>query len=504
MHIPSSAETSPMRLARALELRSISPASLAVVAIAAGVGLRLLPISSPFPWFDGGLFAQVIDQLRSGPLLPTTVEFNGASIPFVYPPLAFEVATLVARVTGADTLDLLRWLPSVGAVVVLFAFWLATASLFDARVATFGAAIYGLMPSAFDPLVAGGGVTRGLGLALALIAWAGIGRFNCEQRGRWLVATGVAGGLAALTHPMAAVLVATGTAFLVRPAGGGAWRWLRSVAVVGAIAALVILPWLLLVASRGELPALVLGGGQRYQPMTAIVLFLVKLTQPGNLAEAIGSIALFVVLAQRRWSLVAVTAACLLGPGWFYPTIGLAVAAGALLVQIDMSLKQPPSVIARLTLVVVLTLAVFVSTLSALVNPADRLSEPAAMRWVAGHAPVGQQFIVMSSVVWGSNIAAEWFPYVASRESLLTLQGKEWLGPALLERLQSQYDQMRGCVADADPECVHRLAASLDAPEAWLFVAPDAANLRLALLTNSNYRLVFVAGDGAVFAPAPA
>jgi 4-amino-4-deoxy-L-arabinose transferase-like glycosyltransferase len=70
---------------------------------------------------------------------------------------------------------------------------------------------------AVDPpvLFVGGGVARAPGMLLALVAtWLGL-RMIRQGRARNVIATGVAAGLAAMTHPEAAVFVAIGIGALV-------------------------------------------------------------------------------------------------------------------------------------------------------------------------------------------------------------------------------------------------------------------------------------------------
>lgn len=486
---------------RVLEMRSLSVGLLATLAIAWGIGLRAMPIVWSFPGFDGGFFAAVIDQLGSRSLFPTQIAFNGSQIPFVYPPLAFDVAAIVQRITGAAALDLLRWIPALGAVAVLAAFWLATNQLYGQRIAMLATAIYALMPSAFDRLIAGGGLTRSLGLCFGLLCLASVGRYNHTRRRRWLFVAGALAGLTALSHPIAALLAAVGALFLLRPVAS--WRdWASAVGVIGLTAFAVALPWLLILADRGQIATLLVGGGQRYQPFIAALTFLVNLVTPNNLPEAIGVIGLFVMIMQHRWSILALVVACVVGPSWFFPTIGLAVCGGAMLADLAKLPRADSTVLARVSLVVVLTLGTLVSALSGLVYDTGRLTSQAAMHWVASHAPPRQPFVVASSAVWGANTSAEWFPYLAQRPSLLTLQGKEWLGPDAFDELKSQYEEMRGCVSAASEECLRDLVAELGEPQAWLLVSRDAYGLRLALTRSSNaYRLVYASDGADVYAP---
>jgi hypothetical protein len=51
-----------------------------------------------------------------------------------------------------------------------------------------------------------------------------------------------------------------------------------------------------------------------------------------------------------------------------------------------------------------------------------------AMTWVKENTPSESQFLVLDFPYgWFSDMPAEWFPALAERKSLLTVQGQEWL-----------------------------------------------------------------------------
>ena len=177
-----------------------------VVILALGLLVRILPVlSAAAAVGDGGLFHSMIDDLRSAHLaIPPTTSYNALEIPFVYPPLALLAAAAFGEASGASTLDLLRWMPLAISMLGLGAFaWLSWRLLppVAALAATF---VYALMPHAYDWVIAGGGVTRGLGLLFAMLAMA-ISADRTHASIRVPVASGVLLGLAALSHPQAAV-----------------------------------------------------------------------------------------------------------------------------------------------------------------------------------------------------------------------------------------------------------------------------------------------------------
>src|SRR5258707_746457 len=65
-----------------------------------------------FPLNDGGMFAQIIDDIRAAHfVLPTHTTYNFLDIPLSYPPLAFYFGALCTLLTRQDTVTVLTWLP---------------------------------------------------------------------------------------------------------------------------------------------------------------------------------------------------------------------------------------------------------------------------------------------------------------------------------------------------------------------------------------------------------
>ena len=59
--------------------------------VLAGLVVRAIPVAlADFPVNDGGLFVAMVQAIQvAGWGLPLTVDWNGAELPFAYPPLGF-------------------------------------------------------------------------------------------------------------------------------------------------------------------------------------------------------------------------------------------------------------------------------------------------------------------------------------------------------------------------------------------------------------------------------
>jgi hypothetical protein len=81
--------------------------------------------------------------------------------------------------------------------------------------------------------------------------------------------------------------------------------------------------------------------------------------------------------------------------------------------------------------------------------------ERMAMSWVAKATPPEGKFLVVPDSSWETAKTTEWFPYLARRVSLATVQGTEWLkGDAFTAKVDAFHLAM---------ECGYRTAACLDA-----------------------------------------
>ena len=167
-------------------------------------------------------------------------------------------------------MDLLRWLPLVVSMLCLGAFaWLAWRLLppVAALAATF---MYALMPHAYDWVIAGGGITRGVGLLFALLAMA-VAADRERASSLMSVASGLLLGLAALSHPQAAVFGVIGCLIVSYQAPVGTWALRAGIAAASAV--VLVLPWLLAMVATHGADAL-LAAGHRLEPMTGLIRML--------------------------------------------------------------------------------------------------------------------------------------------------------------------------------------------------------------------------------------
>jgi hypothetical protein len=77
-----------------------------------------------------------------------------------------------------------------------------------------------------------------------------------------------------------------------------------------------------------------------------------------------------------------------------------------------------------------------------------RPGEREAMAWIAANTAADERFLVLSNTwSWEQDMAAEWFPVLAQRQSVLTPQGAEWLPDQLYARKVCLFQRARDLAA---------------------------------------------------------
>jgi hypothetical protein len=397
--------------------RAVRP--LLVLAIVLGAVVRILPaIGAGFPLGDGGLFAQMALDLRAnGFVPPESVTYYGA--PWVYPPLGLY---LLAAVPGDPTVTL-RWLPVVWSVALIPAVWLLAREVVGELVADVAAVAYALLPWSFWWLIQGGGVTRGLGALLAVLAiWA-------AARRRPLL-LGVFTGLTIATHPEAA-LFAVASILIV-----WAVRW-RSSRVLLAIPVSLLLAsiWLIIILPRLGIVGLVAGAMSRAGGLGDDSLRKVIVLVDLGPLTVLGLVGVAVCLRYRRerW-LIVWAVVCMLLPGaigrWLaVPWAILVALAVEPLFELRIATRW-----AILPAAAALTVSAAITLKPPHVSPADR----SAMATIAETVEPDVTY-----EVFGSAEVTEWFPFLAQHHSTTTGVGYEWVGgikPSRADRVYGRPD----------------------------------------------------------------
>jgi hypothetical protein len=399
------------------------------IGAALAIWLRLAPIFADFAFGDGGLFWVMAGDLRdNGFLPPDRTTYNAGDIPWVYPPLGIYLTALLG-----DGLEWFRFLPALWAIATLPAVWLLARELIGQRGALVAMVAYGLAGPAYHGLIAGGGVTRGPGLLLAVLTMWAVVRGN-------VVAAGVLGGLTLLTHPIAAfyAVLASATLWATR---GMERRMLLAPLIALAVAAVWYVPMIL---RHGVAPFLAGLGSRELDLPANLVTLVADAVNPPNLAFTVGLVGVVVAAQRRRWDLIAWLAVSVLGVAvvdrWM--AVPLAILAG---LAVDAALEEPRR-LASVALLAIAAVTAVTGVALALPNETLTAEEREIMAWAGAETPPGTSFAVIGYAADRGMV--EWFPALSGRENVTAWQGSEWLPTGDRRTEATAWARCR------DPECL--------------------------------------------------
>jgi hypothetical protein len=480
----------------------------------AGGFVRLLyPLGSNFPLNDGGMFFVLVqDLVKNGYRLPAYTTYNGGAIPFAYPPAAFYVAALLARIW--PLIDVLRVLPSLlatGALVVFFL--LARDVLIDAlgpeagsRATTIAAFAYALIPSSFQWQIMGGGLTRSFGYLASLTTLWLLWRFYVRWQWHYLAGGCLGLALAVASHPELGwfTVFSLGLIFLARGTRRGRSGVVATLGL-GAGALMLTSPWWLLILLRhGLAPYLAAFSTGEHGHAWALPFQATSFTGEPWLTvwACLGVLGLLACLRDRRFILpMWLLAVYVLDPrkGMSLGAVPLAMMIGYAVERLlrpqltGWSGKVAFGCLVAYSTVAALALAVMPLP-SWAVLPAG---EKEAMEWVREHTPADSRFLVISSSwLWARDQTGEWFPALAGRTSLTTVQGREWVpGGTDYSLARERFPQLQDCMV---VDCL-----AMVAPHSHVYISktPVAVDpgvprdltlaLRRSLAQSPRYTLIY-------------
>ena len=491
--------------------------------MALGAALRLsYVLQSDFPLNDGGLFYLMTRELQQAHYrLPAYTAYNGAGLPFAYPPLGFYLAGLAAGLSGWPLLTVMRFLPFLFTALALPAFYgLSRALLGSRQQALLALAAFALLPGAFAWPLMGGGVTRAPGLFFATLALWQAYRLYTRGARRYLLTTTLCAAGAVLSHPAMAWLTAFSGALLFLTYGRSRRGLAHSLAAAVGTALLTAPWWGAVVARYGPGPFMAAGGAPESPLAGLYALLTLRLSGEAGfpLLAGLALLGMAACLARRRyWLPVWLVAVLLLDPRTAVTTsaLPLALLAGVgvseqLLPALAGDRLRAPRALAPLALGFILLYAL-IGTLTGQQPLLSGLGpgEREAMQWVAANTPPGSTFLVLTGDrAWGADRSSEWFPVLAQRVSVATVQGSEW-SPGFSART-ARYTALQKCAGQgagsleqwAQGEGVtfdylyvaKRPAVTLPGSTQW-----GAAALLAALPCDAHYRLVYDGPGAAVY-----
>ena len=398
--------------------------------------------SSSFPLHDGGLFYVMVgDLIDNGFRLPAITSYNGASIPFLYPPLGLYIAGWLETILKTDRLQLFRILPLVLSIAAIPAFYfLAMEALKEKWTALAAMAVFSILPLSYAWVIMGGGVTRAFGEVFCLLALAFILRFLRSSHWQDLLPAAIFCGFTVLSHPEWALFLFYSAGLLCAAAvieKRGRGVILSLAILIGTI--LITSPWLAGVTSAhgGSLSLPLLDSGFNRGSDIARFITISWTNEPFFPVLTMLAIAGLVAAARRKmWILVAwlplvfflqgraadqkaVVPLALLG--------GLGIAALHRFLSARWSAWEGKR-LAYFAAGLVWVYAMLGSFLyvNQLIKPV-RASFLEGVNWFRETTPQEATFLVISGETWEKDKYSEWIAALSGRRSLNVVQGYEWL-----------------------------------------------------------------------------
>ena len=450
-------------------------------------------MNSPFPLNDGGLFFTMTQELIvNGFRLPMFSSYNQLQIPYVYPPLSFYLTGLLSIAFDWNLLDIFRFMPVVFSLLAILAFFFLVRTIEKDEVVTgLSVLIFSLLPSAFEWLIMGGGITRAPAFFFSLLAIRSMYLLFTRKKSLDIFLTAIFSALTILFHPEAAIhtLAAALVFFIVF--GRNKSGFLRSIAVIAYTMIFTSPWWLTIITRHGFKPFLTAGSTGFYNLSSYISFFTFNLTNESGVSSiaVLGLLGLFIYLSQKK----------LLFPFWLMATFlieprsaplhistPLTVMAATTLISITRNfdkrckdIRGPNGEISPFQSFIsksLLVLLLIQWNISAISKAVEVISESTikqadldAIAWVKANTDEDSSFLILTGLRPFRDPVSEWFPALSQRSSIATVQGYEWKSDINFDEVLLNSNALQKCLFQ-DLECI----------ASWL------------KQTNSNYDYVII------------
>ena len=457
-----------------------------------GAWFRIMPAwMAGFPVNDGGMFYTMILDLQTNHYIaPLFTTYNHTSIPFAYPPLGFYIGAGISDLLSVSPLAIIRWLPGIINALSIPAFYFFAKEVLNNKFqSAFAALVYAMIPHLTSWLSMGGGLTRSLGMLFMLLTLGYVHRVFTKSDTHSIWGAIVFGGLTVLSHTEAPIYTIAIALYIWAMKNRSLKGFLHGILI--ALGVLVIAaPWYGMVIHRHGMEPFLSISQTGVHSLDAIfkVLNINILTEEPylGLLGVLGILGIAALAAKKDYFIPLMLLVIFLAQPRSAHVMGnipLAMAAGFFFTEVvlpGISTIQTGS--KKLTaFLVILIIYLFSNSMYYGLGLSGRhLSEPerVAMQWIEKNTPEDSKFLVIT----GDQNAFcdpinEWFPSLAKRESLTTVQGSEWLLGDDFPKNMAQIHSLQGCI-DEGVECITHESDALGKSFDYIYVsiAPTTKN----------------------------
>lgn len=512
---------------------------IVLVSILFGGWVRFLPMQlAGFPINDGGMFYSMIEDLYTNHfLLPKFTSYNLLDIPFAYPPLGFYIGALL-KALGVNTTQIIMFLPPAISTLAILAFCNLAHQIFKGSWSHTALATlaFALIPRSYSWFVMGGGLTRSLGQLFLLLFLASILKMYRKQNHQTVLASGILGGFAILSHPEISIHALTAAAVFWFFRSKKREGFLASL-LVALIAILVSSPWWITILQHHGLSpflnALHTGQHTNFATNLGNLMFFKFAEEPlASIVTTLGITGMLYQLAQKNfflsfWLVIHfLTQPRTVNSIAIYPlTLLFAIALVEILfpaINRVSSIKEQnldkSALLSKKNLGVIVFVGFYLSLgafIYSLELGSNHLPQPEkeTMQWIKEHTLPQSRFIVLSLSSEPMLLnTAEWFPALTGCRSQLTIQGREWIQGEKFDGLWQSYADWANCL-DQNIECIENLSQKHNIDFDYIYISkylgknPGSTtweNIRLAMVEelkeSKKYNLILENSGAILFA----
>jgi hypothetical protein len=505
-------------------------ALILLAALLFGALLRFLsPWLAGFPVNDGGMFYVMMKDMQANHYIPPLyTTYNYLNIPFAYPPLAFYIGAGISDLLNISLIDILQWLPAIVNTICVPTFYFFAKEImedkFKSAIATL---VFALTPHLNAWLSVGGGLTRSFGTLFLMLTVLFAYRIFAKNDAKAIWGAIIFGSLTVLSHTESTVFAIAIPIYI--------WfaksRSLKS-ALQGGLVALGVLilagPWYGLVISRHGfetlLSALQTGGQTIWSFLRLINIDIITEEPYLDLIGVFGVLGMMTLIVKKQYFIPVMLVLMYLVQPRSAHTVGnipFALAAGLFVAEVLLpaisKLDEVNTNRGIKVLLVILTPYLLINSIyQGFMLSQNHVSkgEQTAMQWVKGNTPADSQFLVLTGEPEAMcESSAEWFPALAERASLSTLQGREWLLGNKFGEFIGHRASIQDCI-DEGLECLKRESNYFGADLDYIYVsiktptnnckAVETSNrttrgIIIALEGSPEYRIAYKTNDAVIF-----
>jgi len=517
---------------------SISTGIFIIVIMMLGTFLRIQYLQkSDFVLNDGGMFFTMIRDLQNNRyVLPIFTTYNFSQIPFAYPPLSFYSGAILNQFFNIDLITIFRVYPFFFNLLSIPAFYFLSKEITGVdRQALLATTFYAILLPGFEWLISGGGLTRSPAHTFFIISLSLYLVYLRTNKRMFFLLSIVSAVIMTLFHIEYCWLLVFSS--LLFSANSMSWRvYLKTnMSYLIGIGFLTAPYWVTVVYNHGFSPFISAFSAGEFNLMNSIGRFilLVFTNEPiSNYINVLGIIGLFYCVFTKRFSvviwflLIALLNSRSVNRTSIFPvTIFAAMTIDKVLCPVfeqiyhrstntltetghNQKRKNPnfASIFFAFSIVYPFFLGYINSFSYNPVLSGISVNEREAMEWIKSNTSTDSKFVVMDpSIAWHIDQLGEWFPTLAEREGITTVQGSEWLPNSSFETKKQIYNEFKDCVYSGE-QCLTLWAERNHINFSYLYISKGECLINSANCLNyfdssvrasQNYQMIFE-NNGAV------